>query len=182
MRRAHLGLDASTPAMLVRDAFTGNFAFRCNENKRREQWSLENNCHLPLKPAGGWSAHGQPCDAWHCMYRRLRNQFVDAALGYHKPGLSQINKATILGANQQKHLQISPQDSIKAMVLAWQEMKKYPTLLCWAWTSRQLVTKEEMAKLRPDVAGEDLETKSTSTAFSELVPGIPLLVPYLICV
>ena len=53
--------------MLIADAFTGNFSFRCNEDKRRSQWSLENNCHLPLKPAGGWSAHCQPCSAWHCL-------------------------------------------------------------------------------------------------------------------
>lgn len=68
-------------AMLIADAFTGNFAFKNGEDLRREEWSKENSCLLPLKPPGGWSACGQPCDAMHHMLRRLVNRYVDATLG-----------------------------------------------------------------------------------------------------
>lgn len=86
LRRAQLKLSKDVPCMLICDAFTGNFAFRNNEDQRRQQWASEINAILPLKPAGGWSATGQPCDAFHHMFRRLCNAYTDACLGYHEPG------------------------------------------------------------------------------------------------
>ena len=177
LRRAHLGLSKSTPALLICDAFTGNFAFRCNEDERRERWGIENNCHLPIKPSGGWSAHGQPCDAWHCHFRRLCNQYIDSVLGYSEKALHRIAAPAVLGASQQKHLQVGVADAIKGLVYGWQEMKRYPALLCWAWTSRGLVTKEEMVKMRPEVCGPDPDPKDPTPAFHDLIPGIPLLTP-----
>ncbi len=81
MRRGKLGLTRETPAMLVADGFTGNFATRQNEDSRRAKWSADNNCVLPIRPPGGWSACGQPCDAYHHHFRKLANHYIDGVLG-----------------------------------------------------------------------------------------------------
>ena len=132
---------------------------------------------LPQKPAGGWSAHGQPCDGFHHLYRRLCNHYADACLGYHEPGRERADKPITLGLHGQKVLQTNPQDSVKCLVWAWQQLGKHHKTLCWAWTSRGLVTDEEMKQLRPEVF-EDGFT-ATSKLFSEIVPGVPLIVPSL---
>ena len=165
--------------MLICDAFTGNFAFRSNEDKRRERWGTEVNCILPVKPPGGWSAAGQPCDAFHGLFRRLCNYFTDAHLGYHVPGLERFDSPVELGVNGQKHLEISPEASIKSLVFGWQELQKYPSVMCWSWTSRGLVTDEEMQALRPEVFKDGKAIKCSSATLKELVPGIPLLLPCL---
>lgn len=67
--------------MLVADAFTGNFAYRNGEDVRREEWSRQQRCLLPLRPPGGWSATGQPCDGVHHLFRRLINWYMDGQLG-----------------------------------------------------------------------------------------------------
>lgn len=177
LRRAKLGLSSDVPCMLICDAFTGNFAFRHNENSRRQQWAQESNVLLPQKVVGGWSAHGQPCDAFHHLFRRLTNHFIDGVLGYHNPLQETIHRAVALGTNGQKHLEASPTDNVKSLLFAWQEIQKYPNLLCWAWTSRGLVTDDEMRNLRPEVFESD--ERQRSTHFKELVPGIPLIVPFL---
>jgi len=83
--------------MLICDAFSGNFAWRQGENLRREAWAAENFATLPQKPAGGWSAHGQPCDGFHHLYRRLCNHYADAVLGYHEPGVRRADQPITLG-------------------------------------------------------------------------------------
>lgn len=80
LRRAKLQM-VNSKSMLIADAFTGNFAHKSGEDLRREQWGKENNTLLPLKPPGGWSACGQPCDGIHHMYRRLVNRYIDSTLG-----------------------------------------------------------------------------------------------------
>ncbi|CAK9088166.1 unnamed protein product, partial [Durusdinium trenchii] len=79
--------------------------------------------------------------------------------------------------NGQKHLEISPEASIKSLVFGWQELQKYPSVMCWSWTSRGLVTDEEMQALRPEVFKDGKAIKCSSATLKELVPGIPLLLP-----
>lgn len=67
--------------MLICDGFTGNFAVNANEDSRRALWGKQNNCILPIRPPGGWSATGQPCDGFHFLYRKLANSYVDDVLG-----------------------------------------------------------------------------------------------------
>lgn len=67
--------------MIIADGFTGNFATSKNEDSRHSLWGKENCCVLPLRPPGGWSAAGQPCDAWHHMFRKLANNYMDKILG-----------------------------------------------------------------------------------------------------
>lgn len=104
------------------------------------------------------------------LYRR-------SSAGYHQNGLAQAAKPITLGLNGQKHLELSLQDNVHALMFAWQEMKHYGSLLRWSWTSRGLVTREEMQALHPDLSADDLA--SQSSAFRELVPDIPTLVPIL---
>eukprot|EP00438_Fugacium_kawagutii_P012710 Skav228200 [mRNA] locus=scaffold704:266537:278731:- [translate_table: standard] len=81
LRRAELKMTRETPALLIADGFTGNFAMLRNEDSRRKQFSEENNIVLPIRPPGGWSACGQPCDAWHFQFRKLANLYIDRVLG-----------------------------------------------------------------------------------------------------
>lgn len=67
--------------MLIADGFTGNFACSGGEDSRRDLWARENEVILPLRPPGGWSAHGQPCDAYHFLFRKLAAHYIDAKLG-----------------------------------------------------------------------------------------------------
>lgn len=100
--------------------------------------------------------------------------------GYHKSGLEQASAPVLIGMNGQKHLQASLKDSIDSLIFAWDGMKRYPGLLRWSWTRRGLITVEEMANLHPEMtAQEKKECASHSSPFQNLVPEIPLLVPYL---
>lgn len=81
MRRAKLGFSKDTWGLLIADGFTGNFATSSNEDSRRRLWSEEAKVVLPLRPPGGWSAAGQPCDAWHFQFRKLANLYIDKLLG-----------------------------------------------------------------------------------------------------
>lgn len=83
--------------------------------------------------------------------------------------------------NGQKHLQVSMKDSVESMIYAWSELKKYGRLLRWSWTSRGLVTKEEMAQLHPHLSAEELKAcdPDAGAPFKEIVPEIPVLVPFL---
>ena len=67
--------------MLICDGFSGNFATADNQDARRSLWAAENNVILPLRPPGGWSCHGQPCDAFHHVFRKLGNTYIDSVLG-----------------------------------------------------------------------------------------------------
>jgi len=83
--------------MLIADGFTGNFATKANEDSRRSKWAADNNCLLPIRPPGGWSACGQPCDAFHFQFRRLANHFIDGTLG--SLDLFQLHFSTITNSH-----------------------------------------------------------------------------------
>ena len=103
--------------------------------------------------------------------------YLRTSAGYHQSGLVQAAKPIALGLNGQKHLELSVHDNVQALIFAAQEMKHYGSLLRWSWTSRGLITREEMQALHPNLSADDLT--SQSTAFRELVPDIPTLVPIL---
>ncbi len=63
-------------------------------------------------------------------------------------------------------------------MFAWDQMIGYKRLLRWSWVSRGLVTEEEMKALHPTL--DDLHTRDPPpSAVSELIQGIPALVPIL---
>jgi len=95
LRRAELKLDRSVPALLIADGFTGNFATSNGESSRRELFAQQNNIILPIRPPGGWSAAGQPCDAWHFQLRRFANAYIDGVLGW-EPQVFKFLKKTLI--------------------------------------------------------------------------------------
>ena len=82
LQRARLGLSAGQRAMILTDGFTGNAATKHGEGARRARWSESVNCGFCPTPPGGWSAHGQPCDAVHANYRPLMDAYEDICLGF----------------------------------------------------------------------------------------------------
>ncbi|CAK9000255.1 Malate dehydrogenase 2, partial [Durusdinium trenchii] len=175
LRRASLGYNRETPALLICDGFTGNFAVSNGEGSRREMWSKENNCILPLRPPGGWSATGQPCDAWHHIFRKLANNYTDSLLGYKAPGLEQATRQIQIGLNGQKHLQATAVDNVKSLIFAWQQMgqKIYHKLFRWAWVSRGVITVDDMKKRFPNLSqkeAEEMQLKEEASA-RELAEG-----------
>lgn len=101
-------------------------------------------------------------------------QFARPPLGYTECGLQQAEKPVLLGVNGQKHVEVKLEDSIKALIWGWQQMAGYHKLLRWAWVSRGLVTKEEMALLH---GGKCEEYADGESPWPEVVPGVPLIVP-----
>lgn len=100
--------------------------------------------------------------------------------GYCDDGLTQANRPITIGLNGQRHLQVKAEDAVKSLIYAWQNMKQYKRLLRWTWVSRGLVTLEEMQEMHPDIDPSELHSKADEpTPFSEIVPGVPLLVPCL---
>jgi len=83
-----------------------------------------------------------------------------------------------LGATGQKHLQVTPENTLKSMMWAWEKLAPYKRLIQWTWTSRGLVTAEEMREMNGGEAGEDPAEDVAATVFrAELIPGIPVLTP-----
>lgn len=78
---------------------------------------------------------------------------------------------------------MSAQDNVRALLYAWQELKKYRKLLRWSWTSRGLVSKDEMKEMNPDQADGDSDYEGPGNGDGPtpklLVPDIPVLVPTL---
>ncbi len=108
--------------------------------------------------------------------KRSKNGALPA--GYCDDGITQANRPITLGLNGQRHLQVSAEDAVKSLIFGWQEMKKYTRLLRWSWTSRGLVSIEEMKQMHPDMDESELHScPDEPTPFSEIVPGVPLLVP-----
>jgi hypothetical protein len=50
----------------------GNSAKTKGEKQLRASWLESQNVRQAPVPPGGWSAHGQPCDAFHNLFRCLR--------------------------------------------------------------------------------------------------------------
>ncbi|CAK9086423.1 unnamed protein product [Durusdinium trenchii] len=86
---------------------------------------------------------------------KLANLWIDQALGYRDPGLEQASRPIHLGLNGQKHLSVGVEENVKALIYSWQEMANYKRLLRWSWTSRGLVTPDEMKELHPKLNEEE---------------------------
>lgn len=74
------------------------------------------------------------------------------------------------------------EENVKALIYSWQEMANYKRLLRWSWTSRGLVTPDEMKELHPKLNEEEKNElgETSPSPFKQMVPEIPALVPILI--
>ena len=126
----------------------GAVFFRANgwhNNVRRRQWSEEANCHLSKMPPGGWSAKGQPCEAFYMYFRSLVDSYIDSVLGYlpcivDRPDLSLLPRNSSGVVDRA----VTAKTIIDANIWAWDHMPA--NLYRWAWVSRGLVTPEELAE------------------------------------
>ena len=89
---------------------------------RRRTWAKQTNAGFLPKPPGGWSAKGQPCDAFHAFFRVLTDRYEDQCLGYghnifRRPRPEDI---PVSGCHIRKHLSI--QQIIECNIWAWHEM------------------------------------------------------------
>ena len=89
---------------------------------RRRKWAKQTNAGFLPKPPGGWSAKGQPCDAFHAYFRLLTDQYEDQCLGYghnifRRPRPEDI---PVSGCHIRKHLSI--QQIIECNIWAWHQM------------------------------------------------------------
>ena len=89
---------------------------------RRRKWAKQTNAGFLPKPPGGWSAKGQPCDAFHAFFRVLTDRYEDQCLGYghnifRRPRPEDI---PVSGCHIRKHLSI--QQIIECKIWAWHEM------------------------------------------------------------
>lgn len=111
----------------------------------------------------------------------VQSRVVPSSGGYNECGLQQASKPIQLGLNGQKHLEVTVEQNVKALIYAWQKMSDYKKLLRWSWTSRGLVTKEEMQEMHPDIPEDGLLSEETSGSQPGIVvPGVPALIPSLV--
>ena len=85
--------------------------------------------------SGGWSACGQPCDAYHSLFRKLAHAYMDTYLGYNADPLEQASSSIKIGVNGTKHLSTTPETTVKSLIYAWQCMQSYKRTLRWAWVT-----------------------------------------------
>lgn len=95
-RRHALKLPESY-GMLLADSFMGHHAFKQGEDLLRKEWGAGHKILLPHKNPGGWSAKGQPCDAWHYQLRRPDKTLMQCCVFVYvfvwlAPGSSTIRK------------------------------------------------------------------------------------------
>ena len=134
-------------ALLLCDAFSGHHAFRQGEDLVRSQWAEEARCILPARQQGGWSAKGQPCDAWHFQLRRHQAAYMDAVMGFSKLLLNRDLDTPLLTASGTRSRSVTHMQSIQCAMWSWQRLAAEKALLCWGWTSRGMISKEEMASI-----------------------------------
>ena len=66
--------DPEAKAGIICDAWAGSFSTSHGEHHRREAFYKTHRVMGPFKFSGGWSAHGQPVDQLHAVFRkRLRS-------------------------------------------------------------------------------------------------------------
>ena len=107
------------------------------------EWQTNTNVNFAPEPPGGWGAHGAPCDAAHAHFRRITDALEDVALGFSDDPLQRQRLELILQDSigyAPKNLSV---DSLVEIVLwAWERMPR--PLLRWSWTSRGLITRDQM--------------------------------------
>ncbi len=105
---------------------------------------------------GGFSANGQPNDAWHQFLQVLRGSCERAALGVMSDPLrreSTVDMAHNGDGPAEKTLSLW--QALQADMFAVTHITE--AILRWAWRSRQLVTVEEQAQWAAARAGKSYE-------------------------
>ena len=101
-----------------------------------------------------------------------------AFAGYNEDGITKANTSLVIDLKSESHFQVKAEDAVKSLIHSWQAMHQYPRLVQWAWTSRGLVPTDDMKAMHPDSDKDELPGNAEGpAAFSEMVPGIPLIVP-----
>ena len=145
---------------LLWDAFSGNkqSALRCLRN----QWSKDMRVTIvgpdSETPApGGFSADGQPNDAWHQFLSSIKSAAERAALRVFRDPLKRDTLTQMphsaLGHNDGN---VSLLTSLKAQLFAQISVPR--SVLLWAWRSRLLITAEEQAALLAEELGQPVES------------------------
>ena len=157
---AQLGLKhESLRGGLLWDAFAGNaqVGFR----PLRQRWAEEMMVTIigpgsPVKVPGGYSANGQPNDAWRQFLGCLKDAAERASLRVfsnplERPELSQLPQ------NADGHLDgaVPLVTSLEASVHAQVNIPR--NILLWAWRSRLLVSAEEQAAFIAEETGRPVE-------------------------
>ena len=131
LQRARLNLSAHERAMVLTDGFTGNTATKHGEDTRRARWSQSVNCGFFPPPPGGWSAHGQPCDAVHSHYRRLMDCYEDICLGFEANPLKRARIEFLLRDEVGfVPRNISHESVVECAVWAWEARRLLCKALC----------------------------------------------------
>jgi len=115
-------LDAKHTAGLLADAFSGNSAVTKGEDLRRRKWAKSANAGFLPKPPGGWSAKGQPCDAFHAYFRLLTDQYEDQCLGYGHNLFRRPRPEDIPVSGCHIRKQLSIHQIIECNIWAWHQM------------------------------------------------------------
>lgn len=68
-------------AAIICDAWTGGFATSKGEHLAREAFYNAHRIQKPFKFSGGWSAHGQPVDQMHSVFRKRIRAMDISSLG-----------------------------------------------------------------------------------------------------
>jgi len=162
-KRLLMGLDATTTGALIHDAFSGNKSDRVGERALRDKFCTANNLVVFDSVPGGWSAHGQPCDAVHQYYRSLSDAYQSVALGLNRNPLLRsrldelLHGSTTFGKKSLDWRQVLDGD-----IWAWQNMPA--KLFRYAWVSRGYIDYKTLAKVLGTTEGalaqEDAEAKA----------------------
>ena len=150
------GAQLTDKAGLLADAFTGNFAHNIGQDLRRAKIAEELNAMLPLEPPGGWSAAGQPCDAWINHFRRACDAHADWCLGF-TPDLS-TRHGTLGVPMTSKGIpdrELTPEQLLDGLMWAYDQISE--AVLESSWITRGWVTKQEMLLMKPHRTASDLD-------------------------
>ena len=121
---------------------------------------------------------GQPCDAFHMLYRKYQDAYMDCYLGYHS---DLANRSDLAFAPRDSSgvvvRSVSIRVNIECNIWAWEQMPTH--MFRWAWVSRGLVDVADMA-LANDVAEaamfESLEKRPSTTLMHSACEICPLFI------
>ena len=126
------------------DAFTGNSSTGSGEHMRRREWGIKNSVVLFPCLVGGGSANGAPADAYHAEQRQYQRSFEDCALGYHDDIYKRPDLVSLARGSKGFRRNIDAETQVVGHIWSWLQIKG--RTLRWAWLSRGLGTREQMAE------------------------------------
>lgn len=180
-RRHELGLPSTSKVLILADAFTGNknkeyFSCRQDWARRLEAVVLGADDDADVQTPGGWSAYGQPNDAWHCHMHKIRQAYervcTDKAFSIlHRKALDDLD----IDTNEMPGLTTS--QAIHADVWAARAIQKAGDgkILRWAWISRGYVTREQCMEWR----GEEIRDETAQRLLQPFMrlDEVPMMQP-----